>query len=272
MELWWVAVFVIGACVGSFLNVCIYRLPRNQSVVTPRSRCPHCSKPIAWYDNVPLLSYVLLRTACRHCHKTIHWRYPVVETLSGVAAAIVLNQFGFNARGLIYLVFVWALIVVSFIDLEFQIIPDEISLGGLAVGVLCSLLIPRLHGTTHVWVALQRSLIGAVVGGGVLYVTGALGTLVFRKEAMGGGDVKLLAMAGSLLGWKLVVLTFFLAPVLAIGPGVAVLLAKRSHLIPYGPFLSMALVASLLSGSWILERTGIEGTMQLLMSYPWWNR
>lgn len=271
MELVWVIEFVIGTFIGSFLNVCIYRLPREQSIVTPRSRCPRCSKPIAWYDNIPVLSYLALGGRCRRCRGAIHWRYPIVETLSGAAAVTVLGRFGLNAAGLSYLVFVWALITVSFIDLEFQIIPDEISLGGLALGVLLSLLIPQLHGTLQRVAALKASLVGALVGGGLLYVTGALGTLIFRKEAMGGGDVKLLAMAGSLLGWKAVTVTFFLAPVLAIGPGVAVLAARRSHLIPYGPFLSLALVVSLFAGSWLLEVSGLDTSIRLLMSYPWWG-
>ena len=171
MELAWIMAFVIGAFIGSFLNVCIYRLPREQSIVTPRSRCPKCSKPIAWYDNIPVLSFLALGGRCRRCRGTIRWRYPVVEGLSGAAAVAVLSRFGLNAAGLIYLVFVWALIVVSFIDLEFQIIPDEISLGGLALGVLLSLLVPQLHGTLQRVAALKASLVGALVGGGLLYAS-----------------------------------------------------------------------------------------------------
>lgn len=261
-----VAWFVIGSFVGSFLNVCIWRLPREQSLVRPRSRCPHCSHPIAWYDNIPLLSYILLGARCRHCRKPIHWRYPAVETLGGLAAVAVLSRFGPGPQGLIYLAFVWALIVASAVDFEHQVIPDEISLGGLVLGLVLSPLIPQLHGTDRWLIALRESVIGAVVGGSLLYVTGWLGTVIFRKEAMGGGDIKLLAMAGSLLGWKLVTLTFFLAPVLAVIPGVAVLLWKRSHVIPYGPFLSLALIGSLFVGPAIIEMSGIEESVRLL----WW--
>lgn len=257
--------------IGSFLNVCVYRLPREQSIVHPGSRCPSCRQAIAWHDNIPLLSYALLGGRCRHCRTAIHWRYPVVEALGGVAAVAVLQRFGLNAQGLVYLAFVWALIVASAVDFEFQIIPDEISLGGLVVGLLVSPLVPSLHGAAHWWVALQRSFVGALVGGGPLYLTGTLGTWIFRKEAMGGGDVKLLAMAGSILGWKLAAMTFFLAPVLALGPGVWVLLAKRSHVIPYGPFLSAALVISLFAGGWILQATGVDETLWLIQSYPWWR-
>lgn len=267
MNLLWVVWFVIGAMVGSFLNVCIWRLPRGQSVVRPRSRCPTCAHPIAWYDNIPLLSYLWLGGRCRHCHGAIHWRYPVVEALSGASAVCVLQRFGLGLQGAIYLIFVWSLIVASFIDLEHQIIPDEISLGGLAVGLLISPLAPPLHGADHVLVAAKRSIAGALVGGGLLYATGAMGSLLFRKEAMGGGDIKLLAMAGSLLGWKLVTLTFFVAPLLALIPGLGVLLFKRSHMIPYGPFLSLALVLSLFVGEWLIQLSGVEETVQLLWSY-----
>ena len=263
MKLVW---FAIGSCVGSFLNVCIWRLPREESVVRPRSHCPHCRHLIAWYDNIPMVSYLLLGARCRHCHGAIHWRYPLVEALSGIAAVVVLNHFGAGPVGVIDLCFVWALIAVTFIDLEHQIIPDEISLGGLVVGLVLSGLVPQLHGTDQVLLGLRRAGLGAAVGAGSLYVTGVMGSLIFRKEAMGGGDVKLLGMAGALLGWKLVVLTFFLAPLLAIVPGLCVLLFKRSHVIPYGPFLSLALVVSLFAGDRIIQASGFEETIRLLWS------
>ena len=263
----WGVWFVLGAFVGSFLNVCIYRMPREQSVVVPRSRCPECNHPIAWFDNVPLVSDVMLGGRCRHCRGVIHWRYPVVEALSGIAAVAVVQRFGVTPLSTVYLVFVWALIVVSMIDLEHRIIPDEISVYGRWIGMALSFLIPLLHGTGSREIALGRSMIGAMVGGGLLYVTGIVGSVIFRKEAMGGGDVKLLAMAGSLLGWKLVTLTFFLAPLLAIVPGIGVLLVKRSHEIPYGPFLSLALVLSLFVGQTLIQLSGIEDSFRLLWVY-----
>lgn len=271
MTVLWVAWFVIGACVGSFLNVCIWRLPRGESIIRPRSHCPLCKHPIAWHNNIPLISYVVLGAKCRHCRAAIHWRYPLVEALSGIAAVVVLTRFGMGPVGLVYLCFIWALIAVTFIDLEHQIIPDEISLGGLVLGLVLSGAIPQLHGTEQALVALRRALIGAVVGGGSLYLTGLLGSLVFRKEAMGGGDVKLLGMAGSILGWKLVLLTFFLAPMLAVLPGLAVLCFKRSHVIPYGPFLSLALILSLFAGDQILQASGMADTIEILWSYYDWR-
>lgn len=267
----WLAVFAVGSAVGSFLNVCIYRLPREQSIVHPRSRCVHCGTLIRWFDNIPIVSYLALRARCRSCQQPISGRYPVVETLTGLSAVAVFVRFGFNAIGLIYFAFVAALITVSFIDLEFQIIPDEISLGGLVLGLLLSALLPSLHGAQTPWLALGRSVVGLLVGGGVLYLTGVIGDFIFRKESMGGGDIKLLAMAGTVLGWKPVGLTFFLAPIVALIPGLFILLFRRSHVIPYGPFLSVALVVSLFCGNDILRLTGIEDTARLLWEYYRWQ-
>ena len=263
----WAMWFAFGTLLGSFLNVCIWRMPREQSIVTPRSRCPSCQHPIAWYDNIPLVSYVLLGAKCRYCRAPIVWRYPLVEALTGVATASVFARFGTGAVGFVYLTFLCGLIISSFIDFEFQIIPDEISLGGLVLGVIASALLPELHGTPSRLLALERSVIGLLVGGGLLYATGMMGEFLFKKEAMGGGDIKLLAMAGSILGWKLVVVTFFLAPFLALIPGLAVLLWKRTHVIPYGPFLSLGLVAALFYGSELLRLTGIEDTIRTIWEF-----
>ena len=266
-------------------------MPRELSIVKPRSRCPSCSTPIAWYDNVPLASFLALGARCRHCHARIAWRYPIVELLTGLMTVAVLDRFGMTLVGFVYLSFVYGLIVASFVDLDFQIIPDEISLGGLAVGLAASLVIPQLHGTDHRLVALRRSVVGAVVGGGLLYATGALGNVMLyglrrlgiylrrnpywrakfakyrhMREAMGFGDVKLLAMAGSLLGWQLVMFTFFVAPVLAVIPGLVVLALHRSHVIPYGPFLALGLLLALFAGHRIIEASAIGDTIRLLWS------
>ena len=288
----WALWFAWGSCLGSFLNVCIYRMPREESVVAARSRCPGCRHPIAWYDNLPLVSFAFLRGACRHCQAPIRWHYPVVELLTACLMVAVLERFGAGWIGLVYLAFICALIVASFIDLDFRIIPDEISLGGLVIGVACSVLIPSLHGTDSRLAALGRSVVGLLVGGGVLYATGTAGDVMllsFRRlgvclrrnpfwrrkfsryrhmrESMGGGDVKLLAMAGSILGWKAVLLTFFLAPFVALIPGVVMLLLKRSHYIPYGPFLSLGLVVSLFFGNEIVRASGIEETVRFLREF-----
>ena len=273
LVLWvlWTVIGILGLMVGSFLNVCIYRMPREQSIVFPGSRCPGCEHPIAWYDNIPVLSFLALGAHCRHCRKPIRWRYPLVEITTAASALIVFTHFGVNAVALVYFAFVCALITVSVIDFDFQIIPDEISVGGLVLGIVLSVALPALHGTDSRWLALGRSVIGVLIGGGVLYLTGMLGDFIFRKESMGGGDIKLLAMAGSILGWKLVVLTFFIAPILALIPGLMVLLFRKSHVIPYGPFLSLGLVVALFFGPAILRLSGMDETFRLLWEYYGWH-
>jgi leader peptidase (prepilin peptidase)/N-methyltransferase len=260
----WLLGFIAGSFLGSFLNVCIYRLPRDQSIVRPRSRCRSCKRTIRWYDNIPLVSFVLLGRRCRRCKAVIAWRYPLVEALTGVATAGVLHRFGVTPAAMVYIAFVAALIAASFIDFDYQIIPDEISVGGLVVGLGVSILVPRLHGTDSPLIALGWSVVGVLAGGGILYGTAIIGDFIFRKESMGGGDIKLLAMAGSILGWKLVLVTFFIAPIIALIPGLFVLLFRKSHVIPYGPFLSLALVISLFYGDAILRLSGIEETARLL--------
>ncbi len=269
--------------------MCIYRLPREEGIVRPRSRCPHCQHRIAWYDNIPLLSFALLRGACRHCQASIRWRYPIVELLTAGMTLVVLHRFGVTAVGLIYLAFVCGLIVATFVDLEFRIIPDEISLGGLVLGLVLSGLVPALHETDSRLLALGRSGIGLLVGGGLLYGTGLGGDVMLlglrrlgvaarrnrywraklsryrgMRESMGGGDIKLMAMAGSVLGWQPVALTFVLAPFLAIIPGMVSLIVKRSSYIPYGPFLSLGFVIALFFGHEIIRASGIEETGRLL--------
>ncbi len=268
----WLLWFTLGAALGSFLNVCIHRLPREESIIRPGSRCPSCKRPIAWRDNIPVISYLALRARCRHCRKPISWRYPVVELLTGAATVAVLHRFGMGPAGLVYLAFVCGLIVCSFVDLDFRIIPDEISIGGMVVGLLASFFIPELHGAGSGWLGLGRSAIGLLVGGGMLFVTGLIGDFLFKKESMGFGDVKLLAMAGSILGWKLALLTFFLSPVLAVVPGLFVLLLKKSHEIPYGPFLSIGMLASLFYGEELIRLSGMDDVVRVLWEYYAWPR
>jgi leader peptidase (prepilin peptidase)/N-methyltransferase len=288
--------FIVGCCLGSFLNVCIFRLPRDESVIRPRSRCPHCQRQLAWVDNLPLVSFALLRGRCRSCRRPIAWRYPVVEALTGLATVAVWQRFGLGPVGLIYLALICGLIVASFVDLEFRIIPDEISLGGLAVGLVASVWVPALHGTAARGLALARSATGLVVGGGLLYATASAGNVMLfglrrlgvalrrhprwrrrlaryrhLRESMGLGDVKLLAMAGAVLGWKPVTVAFLLAPVLAVIPGLAVMILKRSHVIPYGPFLSLGLILALFVGEEILHASGIEETARLWWHYYGWR-
>lgn len=260
----WGFVLWTGMCVGSFLNVCIYRMPREMSVVMPPSHCTKCDRRIRWYENIPVLSFAFLGGRCKGCQTRIGWRYPAVELLTGFTAVATFAHYGMNAVAAVYFVLFCALITISFIDLDFKIIPDEISVGGIGVGMLLSLLVPELHGTEHRWLALGHSVSGVLLGGGTLYLTAILGDWLFRRESMGGGDIKLLAMAGSILGWKPVLMTYFFAPFFAMVPGLIQMIRKRNSEIPYGPFLAVAMVVAMVWGEQILEVVGITETIRLL--------
>ncbi|OGW89260.1 MAG: hypothetical protein A3A73_00420 [Omnitrophica bacterium RIFCSPLOWO2_01_FULL_50_24] len=253
-------VFIIGAVMGSFLNVCIHRLPRGESIVWPRSQCPWCQKGIAWYDNVPLASVLWLKGKCRSCGGAISPRYAVVEWLTALAFLWMFKTHGFGIGAVVSVLLFSLLIIASVVDLEHQLIPDEISLGGLGAGLVLSALVPSLHGKVAWPDGLAQSAIGALLGGIAIYVTGVLGKLAFRKDAMGGGDVKLLAMLGAFVGWQKVILIYVAAPVLALPMGLFMKWVKREDLIPFGPFLSMAGWIAFVWGDAILAwyRTGLN--------------
>ncbi len=261
-----IVVFIaaIAACIGSFLNVCIWRLPREESIVWPGSHCVRCGHGIAWYDNLPMVSYVALGGRCRHCRGVIAWRYPLVELLAVVVAVGLYLVLGLTWRWALYAVLGCALIVATFVDFSHRIIPDEITLPGIVIGLIASACVPSLHHAASPLQGVWRSHLGALVGGGSLYLTGVVGDWLFKKESMGGGDVKLLAMAGALLGWPLVVVTFFLAPAIALGPGLLQLSRKGDHTIPYGPFLSLAILVSMVWGHALLRLSHVDETFALI--------
>jgi leader peptidase (prepilin peptidase)/N-methyltransferase len=246
-------VFVLGLAIGSFLNVCIWRLPRNQSLVRPGSRCPRCRRPIRWHDNVPVISFLLLGGRCRHCRKSIHWRYPLVELLTGALLALVAWHVGVGWHFLLYGLLVCGLIVSTFIDFDHQIIPDEITIPGMIVGVAASILYPALHGERLWGAALYRSALGGAVGGGSLFLMGVIGQAIFRRESMGGGDVKLLAMVGTFLGWEKTLVGFFVAPLFGAIGGIAVKIRYRTDIVPYGPYLSIGSVITMLWGDAVIR-------------------
>jgi leader peptidase (prepilin peptidase)/N-methyltransferase len=247
-----VLIFIFGLVIGSFLNVCIYRMPRNESLVFPGSRCVFCKKPIPWYDNIPLLSYLMLRARCRACHEKISFRYFAVELISAIAFLILFINFGLNYIFWVYSLLTFCLIVITFIDLEFQLIPDSISLIGIFAGVMLSIIFPGLQNAFTWEKAFLNSVSGALVGGGLIYLTGALGQLAFKKESMGGGDVKLMAMLGAFLGWKMAALIFFLAPFFGAPVGIYVKFIKKQDIIPYGPYISLAGFVAMVWGHKIL--------------------
>jgi len=248
-----ILVFVIGAVVGSFLNVCIYRIPKKISIVYPLSHCPACKKNILWYDNIPILGYLILKGRCRYCKAKIRFRYFVVEALTASLILLFYIVFGPSARFFSYSILSCGLIVSTFVDLEIGEIPDEISLGGLAVGLVFSFAFPSALGETSRHFGILNSFLGALAGGGSIYLIGFLGELVFKKEAMGGGDVKLMAMIGAFLGWKLTILTFFIAPVFGSIFGIILRIKDGREIIPYGPHLSLAAVVAIFFGDKILK-------------------
>ena len=248
-----VFIFILGSCVGSFLNVCIYRLPLNESIVFPRSRCPHCKHGIPWYDNIPLLSFMLLGRKCRFCKAPISYRYFIVEFMSSVLFLLLWYFYGPSAKFVIYAALFSSLIIVTFIDFKYTEIPDVISIPGIFAGLILSAAFPALHGSASRLVGSLSSMYGILAGGLSIYAIGAIGTIIFKKEAMGFGDVKLLAMIGAFLGWKLTILTFFIAPFFGSIVGIAVKMRTGESLIPYGPFLSLASLVALLWGNKILS-------------------
>jgi leader peptidase (prepilin peptidase)/N-methyltransferase len=246
-------IFIFGLIIGSFLNVCIYRMPRSESIVFPGSRCASCKKPIKWCDNIPLLSYTLLKGKCRFCKAGISPRYFFVELISAVSFLILFMNFSFSYIFWIYSLLVFSLIVVTFIDLEFQLIPDSISIIGIFIGIILSVIFPGLQAAFTWKRAFLNSISGALVGGGLIYLTGVLGQLAFKKESMGGGDVKLMAMLGAFLGWKMAVLIFFLAPFFGAPIGIYVKYVKKEDIIPYGPYISLASFVAMVWGNKILS-------------------
>jgi leader peptidase (prepilin peptidase) / N-methyltransferase len=226
-------VVVLGLVIGSFLNVVIARLPEHRSLWAPRSACPTCGAAIAWHDNIPLLSYVALRGHCRACAAVISWRYPAVEAATGLLFAAAYERFGPTRDFGIAVVLLAALIAITAIDLRLQIIPDAITLPGIVVGFAANLATSRVS-----WV---DSAIGVVVGGGIFWAILEGSLLLTGREGMGGGDVKLGAMLGAFLGWKVALLSIFLAVLLGGFLALGLLASRRTGRkdpIPFGPFLA----------------------------------
>jgi len=242
---WWMDVFiaVFGAAVGSFLNVCIWRLPEERSIITPRSFCPACGHPIRFYDNIPLLSYLLLRGQCRDCRARIPWRYPLVEVLAGALALFLFWKYGLSVKFLVAFLFVASLLVITFIDIDHQIIPDIITLPGIPIFFLAAVFVMKLPFYEALW--------GLLAGGGIFYLIATMYAFLRKQEGMGGGDIKLLAMLGAFLGWKSLIFIILISSLTAaiIGVTLMVLLGKdMKYAVPFGPFLSLAAIAYLFWG------------------------
>jgi leader peptidase (prepilin peptidase)/N-methyltransferase len=239
--------FIFGSIVGSFLNVCIHRIPEDKSIIFPASSCPNCSNPIALYDNIPIISYLFLLGRCRNCKEVISPRYPLVEFLTASFSLVLYRTFGLSPEFVIYFVFISSLVVITFIDLKHQIIPDVISLPGIGVGFFASYFLP--HG-------ILNSAIGIFAGGGMLFLIAAIYYFVTGREGMGGGDIKLLAMIGAFISWKGVIITIFTGSFIGAVVGLTLMLAKgkdSKYAIPFGPFLAIGALISLFFGEGILN-------------------
>jgi len=243
-----IVVFVLGAVVGSFLNVCIWRIPQGLSIVFPASSCPQCGHSIRFYDNIPLVSYLLLRGRCRSCGERISLRYPLVEGLTALMALLLFWKFGLTLKFAAAFLFVSALILVAFIDIDHQIIPDVISLPGIPICFLLSVFLMELP--------FMEALLGLVLGGGSLYLIAVLYELATKREGMGGGDIKLLAMMGAFLGWKSLLFILLVSSLVGAVVGISVMWAKggdMKYAVPFGPFLSLAATAYLFVGDYAVN-------------------
>ena len=244
-----VLISLIGLAVGSFLNVCIYRIPNKKSILFPGSYCPRCGTKIRFCDNVPVLSYIILRGKCRACQVKISLQYPLVELVTAALLVIAYLRFGltwdFAARGILILL----MILTFFIDLKHRIIPDVLTLPGVILGFLLSFLVDSP--------SVLNSALGAIVGGAIFYLAAVLGEALFKKESMGGGDIKLAMLLGAFLGWKSVILVFFLSALFGTLIGGAALFfskqVKETRTIPFGPFLAVGAIIAIFIGDAIIS-------------------
>lgn len=238
---------VLGLVLGSFLNVCIYRIPIQKSIVNPGSCCRNCSSPVRWYDNIPILSYLVLMGRCRKCRTPIGFRYPLVEALAGALSLALFLRHGLSFSYLHLLILSLSLVAITFIDLDHMIIPDVISIPGIIIGVPASLLVP--------YISLPGSLIGILAGGGSFYLIALGYSLVTGKEGMGGGDIKLMAMIGAWLGWQpLPIIVLLSALTGALVGGIYIIASGKGARarIPFGPFLALGALSYVFFGREIL--------------------
>ncbi len=246
-------IFVLGLVFGSFANVCIYRLPKGRSLVNPGSHCPGCGHAIVWYDNIPVLSWFLLRARCRFCHEKISARYPVVELLTGILFLGLYLKFQNSPillPAFVHLgIFLLSLVIISFIDIDTYLIPDVIVLPGIILGLVGAFFIPEYFFSLSRVEGLLYSLAGMFLGGFLLWLIAILGRIAYKKDAMGGGDVKLLAMIGAYLGWKSVFITIFFAALLGSIISLTLIglkIKKMDDYIPFGPYLALGAVIGLI--------------------------
>lgn len=239
---------LFGACIGSFLNVCILRIPRKVSIVFPPSACPKCNYKLKWYDNIPVLSYISLLGKCRNCREKISVQYPVVEIISGFFGYLCVLLFSISFQAFFVFIFASALIVISFIDLEHKIIPDIISLPGIPIFFILALFLKEQP--------VIDLILGILTGGGFLYLIAFSYKLFTGKDGMGGGDVKLLAMIGGFIGYKGVFFTIFASSFIGTIIGVTIIALKgkdMKYAVPFGPFLSLGALLYIFAGDFLIN-------------------
>ncbi|TET94531.1 MAG: prepilin peptidase [Candidatus Zixiibacteriota bacterium] len=243
----WVGLF--GLVIGSFLNVVIHRLPRQVPFLKGRSVCPHCNAQLKWYHNIPVLSFALLGGRCAFCEGRISYRYPAVEIINALFYVYFYWQFGFSLNFGIFAFLASVLLVIFFIDLDFQIIPDVITLPGIALGLAVSLLPGGI--------GIVNAAIGLLVGGSSLYLIAMLGDWLFKKESMGGGDVKMAAMLGAFLGWQKIILIFISSAVIGLVVSLVIMIfsarVRETRVVPFGPFLATAAILSIVYGDQLIS-------------------
>jgi leader peptidase (prepilin peptidase)/N-methyltransferase len=255
-----VLALLAGLLIGSFLNVCIFRLPRDLSVVRPRSFCPACEKTIAWYDNIPLLSFILLRGRCRHCSERILWRYPLVELATGAAFAVCVAALGVTPQAAKYSIFAAILITLIVSDMEERILPDEFTLGGIVIGLVFAWVVPLrpefaqviLPGWDPRWISVSEAALGAFFSSGSIWFVGWVYMKLRHREGLGMGDVKMIAMIGAFLGLKYALLTLIAASLFgAVGGLVYIFVTGKdasTYELPFGSFLGMAALSVAMFG------------------------
>ncbi|MGR3177307.1 MAG: prepilin peptidase [Candidatus Anammoxibacter sp.] len=264
---------ILGPIIGSFLNVCIYRIPKHKSIVFPCSFCTDCQGKIAWYDNFPIFSYIILAGKCRHCKASISARYIIVEICSALVTSGLIYLFIIRGDyslpvAICYLILIYALIVVTFIDLEYMIIPNVITFPGMVVVLILSVIFPDIHNGKNDEIysllnidgrlnSLVACIIGMLVSGGVILFAASAGRFFFRRESMGAGDVKLMCMVGGIIGWKLGLIIFFIAPFFGLFMAIPLKIIKKTKVIPYAPFLSLATVLVIFLGDYFINIVNI---------------
>ena len=245
-------VFMFGACWGSFLNVCIYRIPAELSVVKPRSRCPNCKTNLSWRDNIPIFGWIFLGGKCRYCKEPISFRYPFVEVLTAILFTLIWLRFPYDLVLMPYALLTFGLLLGAFVDIDEMWIPDRCTIGGMIVGPIFSFLIPSMHGVEGHMAGLLQSLFGMAFGFGLFWGIAIFGRLMLKKDAMGFGDVKLMGALGAFLGLESIIFITFVSSLFGAVIGIALIaIGKRDAQgkIPFGPYISLAAILWMLAGS-----------------------